>query len=165
MMPRSMFRGREMTTDTAFTHRVRRLAVISFIMLGVIALCADQTTEAPPWVLGLLVLGWVTMPIVLAKSIAKPELRYALAGPAIAVSLGLVGLVAWWLPAGAAGLGWLLITAGVLVGGGLGLWFWFRFVAVPRSLEDPFGWGRITLVAVHVALVLGGLALIVSSFD
>jgi hypothetical protein len=53
----------------------------------------------------------------------------------------------------------VLVTAGVLLGGVLGLWFWYRLLPVPAALDDPFSRGRWTLIAVHVSLIVVGLVL------
>jgi hypothetical protein len=58
-----------------------------------------------------------------------------------------------------AGLGWLLVAAGLLLGDLMGGWFWFRWVPVPDALNEPFSLGRWRLIAVHVALICVGLAL------
>ena len=51
------------------------------------------------------------------------------------------------------------MTAGVLLGGFMGLWFWFRVAPVPAGLDDPTARGRWSLIALHVALIVLGLAL------
>lgn len=56
-----------------------------------------------------------------------------------------------------------MTTAGVLMGGVLGLWFWFRLVPVPRFLDDPFSPGRWALVTAHIILIVAGLGLIAFS--
>jgi hypothetical protein len=42
------------------------------------------------------------------------------------------------------------------MGGGLGLWLWYRLLPVPAALDDPGSPGRWLLIGVHVALVVGG---------
>lgn len=151
--------GIELTGDRLFRHRVRRLVAISSVALGVIwglAFVEDPAT----WVLVLLVVGWVSMPTILAASLNRPSLRYALIVPASAVSVGLFGMV-MAAPQDTV-IGWLFITAGILLGGSLGVWFWFRWLPVPRILDDPFGWPRVTLVGLHLALVLVGATLVVA---
>jgi hypothetical protein len=54
------------------------------------------------------------------------------------------------------------VTAGILLGSLLGLWFWYRLLPVPASLDDPFSPGRWTLVTAHIALIVVGLALAAS---
>ena len=105
------------------------------------------------------------MPVLLMLSLRWPWARYGLALPSTLVGGGLVAICLTALPPdwGAARVGWLMTTAGVLMGGVLGLWFWFRLAPVPRFLDDPFGPGRWALVAVHIGLIVVGLALIGSS--
>ncbi|MEA2023931.1 MAG: hypothetical protein U9N79_06525 [Actinomycetota bacterium] len=152
----SMFRvgaGTELTGDRLFTHRVRRLVAISAVALGVIWGLAF-VEEASAWILVLLAVGWVAMPVILAASLRRPSLRYALVVPVGAVSVGLVGMVV--AAPEETVTGWILITAGILLGGLLGVWFWFRWLPVPRIFDDPFGWPRVALVGLHLALVLVG---------
>lgn len=156
----SMIRSRsgvELTGDRLFRHRVRRLVAISSVALGVIWGLAF-VEEAPTWILVLLIVGWVSMPIILAASLSRPSLRYALIAPATAVSIALIGMVLAAPQDTAAG--WLFITLGILLGGFLGVWFWFRWLPVPRMLDDPFGWPRMTLIGFHLALVLVGAAMV-----
>ncbi|MEA3510204.1 MAG: hypothetical protein U9R51_02095 [Actinomycetota bacterium] len=149
--------GIELTGDRLFRHRIRRLVAISSVALGVIWGLAF-IEEAPTWVLVMLAVGWVSMPTILAASLRHPSLRYALVVPAGAVSVGLIGMV-MAAPQDTV-TGWLLITAGILLGGFLGVWFWFRWLPVPRILDDPFSWPRVTLVGLHLALVLAGAAIV-----
>lgn len=149
--------GIELTGDRLFRHRVRRLVAISSVALGVIWGLAF-VEEAPFWVLAMLAVGWVSMPTILVVSLNRPFLRYALVVPAGAVSVGLIGMV-MAAPQDTV-TGWLLITSGIVLGGFLGVWFWFRWLPVPRILDDPFGWPRVTLVGLHLALVLVGAALV-----
>lgn len=159
----SMIRSRsgiELTPDRLFTHRIRRLVAISSVALGVIwglAFAEGATT----WILVLLGVGWVSMPTILAASLRRPFLRYALVVPAGTVSFGLIGMV--MAAPQETVTGWLIIAAGILLGGFLGVWFWFRWLPVPRMLDDPFGWPRVTLVGLHLALILVGAALVWAS--
>jgi hypothetical protein len=153
-------RGTELTSDRFFSRRVKRLVVVSAVALGVI-LALGVADEAPTWALALIATGWVVMPLLLWMSLRRPRRRYLLVIPATCVSLGLLAITAS-SPA-ATRTGWLLITAGILIGGTMGMWFWFRWAPVPRILDDPFGWGRMTLVAVHIALILAGISLVVSN--
>lgn len=150
--------GTELTGDRLFGHRVRRLVAISSVALGVIWGLAF-VEEASVWILVLLIVGWVSMPTILAASLSRPSLRYALVVPASAVSFGLIGMVRAASQDTVAG--WLLITAGILLGGFLGVWFWFRWLPVPRILDDPFGRPRVALVGLHLALILVGVALVI----
>jgi hypothetical protein len=150
--------GTELTGDRLFRHRVRRLVAISSVALGVIWGLAFAE-DPPTWVLVLLAVGWASMPTILAASLNRPSLRYALVVPASAVSIGLIGMV-MTTPEETA-MGWLVITAGIMLGGFLGVWFWFRWLPVPRILDDPFGGPRMTLIGLHLALVLVGAAMVV----
>jgi hypothetical protein len=127
-------------------------------------LLAVTTLDAPPLLGVALAAGWVLMPTTLFASLARPLLRYALIAPASLVGAGLLAISAWWLPADpVVAAGWLLITAGVLLGGMLGTWFWLRLLPVPHSLDDPFSRGRWALIGIHVALIVSGLGLAATS--
>jgi hypothetical protein len=152
--------GVELTDDHLFAHRIRRLVVVSAVALGVITGLA-VTDDAPTVSVALLATGWVLMPVILAASLKRPTLRYALVLPASVVTVGLVGVLA--SAEGVAVLGWALITAGILLGGTLGMWFWYRLVPVPYVLSDPYGIPRIALVALHVGLVLCGVVIVITS--
>ncbi len=152
--------GIELTGNRLFAHRVRRLVAISTVALGVIWGLAF-IDAAPAWVLVLLAVGWVSMPTILAASLKRPSLRFGLVVPAGAVSFGLIGMVA--TAPGETVVGWLLITAGILLGGFLGVWFWFRWIPVPRILDDPFSWPRVALVGLHLALILVGAVLVMTA--
>lgn len=157
--------GPEMTGDARFEARVRRLAGVSSIALGVVFGLALASPVDSPYVRLAVALGWFLMPTILYASLWRPVLRYLLVLPATLVSLALLALVGLGVPAGlAASVGWILVTFGVLLGGALGLWFWYRLMPVPRELDDPFSAGRWTLIAVHVGLVVAGLALVALSF-
>jgi hypothetical protein len=147
----------ELTDDRAFSQRIQRLVVISADALGEIWGLA-YLQEAPAWTQMLIGLGWVLMPVLLARSLRRPTLRYLLVLPASCVSLGLIGIVLSGPDATRAG--WILITLGVLTGGTLGMWFWYRWAPVPAGLENPFGSSRIALIAVHASLVLVGVGLV-----
>jgi len=154
----------ELTDDRRVTARVKRLAVVSAIALGAIALLAATSTTAPPPVLAALTAGWMLMPLALVASLWRVSVRYGLVVPSTLVGLGLVAISVGWLPADpTAAAGWLLMTTGVLLGGALGLWFWFRVVPVPATLDDPVASGRWALIALHVTLVVAGLVLVVAT--
>lgn len=156
--------GVELSADPRFAGRVRRLVVVSTIALGVVAGLAAAKTDAPPWVLAMLAAGWVTMPVILSASLRRPSLRYWLVVPAGLVSLGLISLCIGWLPEDpAAAVGWVLVAAGILLGGTLGSWFWYRLLPVPAAMEPPFSFPRLALIAVHSGLVVVGLALVLGS--
>ena len=150
----------ELSADPRFAPRVKRLAATSLVALGFIWALAVVTLDAPTLVVTALAAGWVLMPATLFASLARPRLRYALVAPASLVGGGLLAIAAWWLPADpVAGTGWLLMTAGVLFGGVLGIWFWLRLLPVPPTLDDPFSRGRWAMIAIHIALIVVGLAL------
>ena len=150
----------ELSADRRFAGRVRRLAATAVVALGIIWALAVTTLDAPPLVLLALGLGWISMPTLLFASLERPRLRYALVVPSTLVGLGLLAVSVLWLPMDAvAASGWLLMTAGILLGGWMGLWFWFRFVPVPRKLDDPFSSARLALIGVHVALIVTGILL------
>jgi hypothetical protein len=143
---------------------VKRLGAVSLVALGLVWLLAVTTLDAPPLLGVALAAGWVLMPTTLFASLARPLLRYALVAPASLVGVGLLAISAWWLPADpVVAAGWLLITAGVLLGGMLGTWFWLRLLPVPHSLDDPFSRGRWALIGIHVALIVSGLGLAATS--
>ena len=152
----------EMTRDSRFGVRVIRLAATSVVALGLVWGFQLATLNTPAFVSVCLAAGWVLMPVLLTVSLRWPMARYGLMLPSTLVGVGLIAICLTALPPdwGAARIGWLLTTAGVLMGGVLGLWFWFRLAPVPRFLDDPFGPGRWTLVAVHIVLIVVGLALI-----
>lgn len=153
----------EMSTGQRFVHRLERLIVVSTVMLGTITLLAALSTDATPLTIGLLAAGWALMPALLYLSLERPKFRYLLMLPATLVSVGLF-VVATGVDSGSmASVGWWLITAGVLFGGGLGSWFWYRWLPVPERLTDPFSPGRIALIAIHVTLIAIGIALVIAA--
>lgn len=150
----------ELTSDPRFASRVTRLALTALVALGLIWWLAVSTLEAPRMVNVALAAGWILMPSILAASLARPRLRYALVAPASLVGVSLLAISVWSLPSNMiVASGWLLITLGISLGGMMGLWFWFRLVPVPAALDDPFSSARLTLIGVHVALIVVGLAL------
>jgi FtsH-binding integral membrane protein len=152
----------ETTRNHRFARRVVRLAWTSLVALGVIWWLGTTTPESH-WFVGVGLLGgWVLMPLILWLSLRWPRARYGLIIPSSLVSLALVTICLTSLPdEPLPRTGWLLITSGVLLGGLLGGWFWFRWLPVPAPLYDPFSLGRSALVSIHISLILGGLALIV----
>lgn len=151
----------EMTDDPRFAPRVTRLAATSVVALGIIWFLAGAALSAEPLAINLALLGgWILMPTTLGLSLRWPRVRYAVVLPSALVSLALVAICLGFLPQNpAARLGWLLLTAGILFGGLLGVWFWFRFLPVPASLHAPFSAGRWSLIATHVALIVVGAVL------
>ena len=155
----SATRGVELTADTVFQRRVRRLVALSAVALGLMLWLA-ASDGAQWWVLALIGVGWVLMPTFLAMSLSKPWVRYMLIVPATTVSLGLIAMTL--ATEGSASVGWMLLTLGVLAGGTLGIWFWYRWFPVPRLLDDPFGWPRLTLIALHLGLILVGFGILIA---
>lgn len=150
----------ELTADRRITRRVQRLAAVSAVALGLIWALAVATLETPAAVEAVLFAGWLLMPSVLVASVVRPPFRYLLVLPAGLVSLGLLAIVAGWLPADPiASVGWLLVLAGVLLGGIMGMWFWYRIAPVPAGLDDLGSRGRWSLIVLHVTLIVLGLAL------
>ena len=150
----------ELSPDRRFERRVKRLAAVSSVALGLIWALVVATIDAPPPIDTVFAAGWLLMPSTLVASLRYPRLRYGLVIPASLVSIGLLAVCVGWLPAEPTiALGWILITAGVALGGGLGLWFWFRLLPVPARLDDPFSTGRWALIGVHIALVVAGIGL------
>jgi hypothetical protein len=153
----------ELTTEPHVAARVTRLAAVSLVALGVITLLAAAGTAVPWPALLALIAGWVLMPVILLASLGRPDLRYWLLLPSTLVTLGLLAIAVGWLPTEAvAAAGWLLVLAGALVGGGLGAWFWYRLLPVPRGLDSPAAPGRWAFIALHVSLVVAGLVLVVA---
>ncbi len=151
----------ELTGDPAFARRAVRLAATSAVALALIWWLAQATLHLDPLIDRALGGGWLLMPSILTLSLRWPRLRYALAVPSALIGAGLVAICATSLPGNnLLRIGWLLITGGVLLGGILGLWFWFRWMPVPPRLSDPFSPGRWALIAVHVCLVVAGLVLL-----
>ena len=150
-------RGVELTTDPLFAHRVRRLVWISSVALGVIALLAIRS-DAPGWSIAMLAAGWVLMPMILALSLRRPTVRYGLIIPASLVTVGLLGPMS--VSTGASLVGWVMILIGILVGGTLGMWFWYRWLPVPSGFDDPYSARRIVLIGAHIGLVLCGAAIV-----
>jgi hypothetical protein len=150
----------ELTDDGRVRGRVMRLTAVSLVALGLVTGLGVATLEAPGAVLALLALGWVLMPTVLAWSLRDPPVRYLLVVPASLVTLGLLAICIGWLPAQpTAAAGWVLMAAGVGLGGTLGLWLWYRVLPAPGALDDPLSPGRWALIAVHIGLVVVGWAL------
>jgi hypothetical protein len=151
----------ELSADRRFAGRVRRLALTSVVALGIIWALAGRTLEIPPLIRAGLAAGWLLMPATLVASLVEPRWRYALVVPASLIGLSLVAIsVAWLPPSPLAAAGWLLITCGVLLGGVLGTWFWYRLAPVPKPLDDPFSPGRLGLIRAHVLLIVTGLLLV-----
>jgi FtsH-binding integral membrane protein len=154
----------EMTSDRRFASRVVRLAVTSVIALAAIFAQWAWTGNGNLAILIALGGGWILMPTLLMLSLRRPELRYGVVVPAAAVGLALVAICLWNSPPSPiARSGWILISSGVLLGGFLGAWFWFRWLPVPRQLDDPYSPGRWAMIAVHAGLIVTGLGLLLLS--
>ena len=150
----------ELSADPRMTRRIKRLAGVSLVALGLIWWLAAATLAAPSVVNATLAAGWALMPTILVVSLARPRLRYALVLPGTLVGSGLLAICGWWLPMEpAAAVGWWLMAAGVLIGSGLGLWFWYRVLPVPGWLDDPFAPARWAFIGLHVGLIVVGLAM------
>lgn len=152
-----------MTADRRFGARVVRLAVTSAVALGLIFalwVASHPALSAAGAALGS---GWILMPALLLLSLRRPALRYSLAVPAALVTLALIEISLVQPAPALAHAGWLLICGGIVLGGLLGGWFWFRLLPVPRSLDDPFAPGRWALIAVHVGLILAGMGVVAFS--
>ena len=153
----------ELTDDRRVRQRVKRLAAVSSVALGLIWALAAATLDAPAAVDGALLAGWLLMPTVLLASLRDARLRYGLAAPSVLVSFALLAVVVGWSPGGIAGVGWLLMLLGIVLGGAMGLWVWFRVLPVPQIFDAPDAAGRWILIAVHVVLIVVGLALAASA--
>lgn len=153
--------GVEMSSDPAFVGRVRRLATVSAVALGAMWALAVNTLDVHRAIHVALFAGWVLMPTVLGLSVQRPVIRLLVALPATLIGVALVGICLTALPAnGIARIGWLTTTGGILFGGVLGAWFWYRWLPVPAFLHDPYSRGRQALIAIHVTLVVAGLLLV-----
>ena len=149
-----------MTIDVRFDRRVIRLALESAVVHGFIWFLATAVLEANLAIRIGLLGGWVLMPLILGLSLRRPVLRYALVVPSSLVGLALLAICVTALPGDQVGrAGWVVMTAGVLLGGVLGVWFWFRWAPVPSRLHDPFSRGRLLLVGIHVSLIVSGILL------
>lgn len=154
----------ELSADPAFARRVTRLVWVSATALGIIWLLARTSAPSLTLAHAAIAAGWALMPATLALSLRRPRLRYALVVPASLVSLGLVAVIVVAPSVSAVQrVGWILVTTGVLFGGTLGMWFWFRWMPVPAGFESPFSAGRWLLVAAHISTVTVGLAIVALS--
>jgi hypothetical protein len=151
----------ELSGDRRFAGRVRRLAAVSALFLGLIWWAAANERGAPGWAILLLAAGWATMPTLLVASLWHPLLRVLLVIPSTLVTFGLAGAIALGENGGmSATAGWLMLLAGILMGDVLGLWFWLRLAPAPVGMDDPFATMRWAAICVHIALILLGLVLV-----
>ncbi len=135
--------------------RVSRLAVTSVVALGLIFGLWSAARPGGAIAGAALGAGWALMPATLLLMLRTPRARFAMFVPSFLVTAALVDIA---LVSGVAG--WALMATGVVLGGLLGAWFWFRILPVPPALRDPFGPGRWALIAVHVSLIVAGMALV-----
>jgi len=103
------------------------------------------------------------MVAVLLLSLRRPGLRYAVVIPATLIASALVLISFDTRIDQPEATGWWLLTAGIVFGIFLGVWFWFRWLPVPGALNDPFSSGRWTLIAIHATLVVTGLIVVAGS--
>lgn len=152
----------EMSDSALFTPRVRRLVAISTVALGLITLLvATRAGSHNEPSLLLAAIGWLLMPVILTISLRRPRWRYLLAIPATTVAIALIVVSIQFTDGLMTTVGWWMMTSGILIGGTLGMWFWYRWLPVPGSLDDPFSFGRWSLIAAHVGLVaVGGLLVV-----
>jgi hypothetical protein len=149
-----------MTDDSRFAGRVRRQARIGAVVLGVVWVLAIASEPVGPISQWLLLAGWVLIVGVLQLSLGTPRLRYLVIVPATLISAALLMISANNRIGQPEALGWWLLTAGILFGVGLGVWFWFRWLPVPTALDDPFSAGRWALIFIHASLVVVGLLIV-----
>jgi len=153
-------RSIELSAASSFSRRVRRLGLVSLVGPGLIWWLAATRLAVPPELLTVLFVGWWLMPAVLFASIPFPALRPLLIAPATLITAPVLAIAVWWPPdRPVAALGWGLIVVGLLLGGVIGGWFWFRWAAVPAALDDPFSPARWGLIVVHVGCIILGFAL------
>ena len=88
----------ELGDDDRMRRRVRRLAAVSAVALGLVWGLAATTTAAPAAVLIALLAGWLSMPTVLVASLRAPVWRYGLIVPSALVTAGLLAIVVGWMP-------------------------------------------------------------------
>jgi hypothetical protein len=140
------------------------LSATSLLALGVIWYLSKAFLDPPRIIDTGLIGGWVLMPSILVLSLRWPPLRIWVIIPSALETLALLSMCMYYLPfAPTARLGWMLTTAGVLLGDVLGAWFWFHWANVPPLFVDPFSAGRWILIIIHVALIVVGLGLVAVS--
>jgi hypothetical protein len=150
----------ELSADPRFARRVKRLGMVSLVAPGLIWWVAATRLAIPQVLLIALLAGWWLMPAVLFVSIPRPSIRPLLIVPATLITVPVLAIVAGRFPGQPiAGLGWILIAAGLLLGCVSGGWFWFRWAPVPDAFDDPFTPERWQLIVIHVALICSGLVL------
>jgi hypothetical protein len=150
----------ELSADPRFARRVQRLGSVSLIAPGLIWWVAATRLALPQALLIALLAGWWLMPAVLFGSIPLPSIRPLLIVPASLITVPVLAIVVGQYPGQPiAGLGWILIAVGLLLGCVSGGWFWFCWAPVPNALDDPFTPERWRLIVIHVALICSGMVL------
>jgi hypothetical protein len=150
----------EQSADPKFSRRVRRLGLVSLVAPGLIWWLAATRLAVPSALHASLLAGWWLMPAVLFASIPSPALRPLLTVPATLITAPVLAIAVWWRPdRPVPALGWSLIAVGLLLGGVMGGWFWFRWAPVPAALDDPFSPARWALIALHVGGLGAGFVL------
>lgn len=151
------------TPAVAMRRRTIRLAVVSAVALGVIWWLAAKRTGAPAVATSALLIGWHLMPTLLAASLVRREAVRLLVVPSTLVSLPVAAIAAGpWVPAGLPRFAWLAVAVGIVLGGVLGLWLWLGAFPRPGPLRDPRSPLRWALIAVHVAPIVVGIALLIA---
>ncbi len=153
------------TPERLMAARVRRLTLVSAVALGMIWWLAQEAPYAASLARWGLALGWLSMPAVLALSLRLPAARFGLVFPATLLT-GATGLLAIeaWREGTASFFGWGVLLTGILVGDLLGAWLWFGLLPVPPRLRNPGSAPRWLLIAVHVSLVLYGIAYLLAAY-
>jgi hypothetical protein len=150
--------NRELSSEPAFSNRIRRLSATSAVALGITWLLWIETVSAPRALTFMLLAGWIAMPVVLIGSLRAPAVRWLLVVPSTLVGVPVLAAATGAVTVEpAAQGGWILVAVGIVLGALLGIWFWFRLLPVPVELDDPFSRGRWMLIAVHVATIASGL--------
>lgn len=103
------------------------------------------------------------MPMVLFSSLRRSWLRFGLAIPASLVIGGVAAVAFGPLPDAVSRAGWWSLLAGLVLGGIQGAWFWSGVFSLPEAFRDPFARARMRLIALHVSLVVLGMALIAAA--
>jgi hypothetical protein len=107
----------ELSNEPRFSRRVRRLGVVSLVAPGLIWWVAATRLATPQPLLVAQLAGWWLMPAVPFASLPFPSIRPPLIIPATLITAPVLAIVAGRLPGQPiAGLGWLLVAAGLLLG-------------------------------------------------
>ena len=138
--------------------RALRLAAVSLVALAVVYRLAAIEPAAGPAERAMIGAGWLLMPLALVLVARVPRFRTILVLPASLATVGVFLVAAQTLPSA----GWLALSVGLAFGGMLGAWLWFGWAPAPGLRAQPRHPLRLALVAVHVAIVLAGLALLIA---